>query len=96
MCGRFALFSSGDEIATALAVTVADLPPRYNVAPTQKVAAVRLDETGRRELVTLRWGLVPSWSRDAKGSARLINARAETISDRPAFRAAFRRRRCLV
>jgi putative SOS response-associated peptidase YedK len=95
MCGRFTLYSSGDEIARALAVRVPDLSPRYNVAPTQLVAAVRAAEGGR-ELAFLKWGLVPSWSKDAKGSARLINARAETVADKPAFRAAFRRRRCLI
>jgi putative SOS response-associated peptidase YedK len=71
------------------------MPAAYNVAPTQKVAAVRLPDS-RRELVSLRWGLIPSWAEDPKIGSRLINARAETAADKPSFRAAFRTRRCLL
>ncbi len=74
-----------------------DLVPRYNIAPTQPVSVVRIaPDGGRRELVALRWGLVPSWAKDPKIGNRMINARAETVAQKPAFRAAFRRRRCLV
>ena len=73
-----------------------DLPPRYNGAPTQDFAACRLDETGRRVMAGLRWGLVPFWAKDVGIGARLINARVETVGDKPAYRAAFRARRCLV
>jgi putative SOS response-associated peptidase YedK len=75
-----------------------DIPlfePRYNVAPTQLVPAVR-QEDGKRRLVTLRWGLIPSWAKDAKIGYRLINARADTVAAKPSFRSAFKRRRCLV
>lgn len=76
---------------------IPDLQPRYNIAPTQPVAAVRLPEDGAdRELVMLHWGLIPFWAKDPRIGARMINARAETAADKPAFRAAFRRRRCLV
>ena len=72
-----------------------DLKPRYNVAPGQQVAAVRADTDGRR-LSMLRWGLLPAWARDPKMGYRMINARAETVASKPAYRAAFRARRCLV
>lgn len=71
------------------------LPPDYNVAPTKEVYAV-LVRRGERQLRVLRWGLVPSWASDAAGGARRINARLETIAERPAFRSAFARRRCLI
>ncbi len=77
---------------------VSNLPPitpRYNIAPSQDVLAVRETGTGR-EMVTLRWGLLPSWAKDGKSTYRMINARAETVADKPAYRAAFRRRRCLL
>jgi putative SOS response-associated peptidase YedK len=96
MCGRFVLTSSGQELAEAFGVPAPDLfTPRYNIAPTQEVFAVRAGESGR-ELARLRWGLVPSWSKDAKGGGRLINARAETADQMPSFRSAFKRRRCLI
>jgi putative SOS response-associated peptidase YedK len=76
---------------------VPELPLRYNIAPTQPVAAVRQAAgPGPRELVQLRWGLIPSWAEDKKIGARLINARAETAAAKPSFRSAFRHRRCLV
>jgi putative SOS response-associated peptidase YedK len=77
---------------------VFELPPfaaRFNIAPTQPVPVVRMRPAGR-ELVWLRWGLVPSWAKDPAIGNRLINARAETAAEKPAFRAALRRRRCLV
>src|SRR5208283_5075540 len=74
-----------------------DIEPRYNIAPTQMVAIVRDEqEPTRRELKLVKWGLIPFWSKDAKIGPRLINARAETVADKPAFRAAFKSRRCLV
>ncbi|MGY0712171.1 SOS response-associated peptidase [Azospirillum argentinense] len=72
-----------------------NLQPRWNVAPTQPVPAVRREEDGRH-LVTLRWGLVPFWADDPSIGARLINARGETLAEKPSFREAFRKRRCLV
>jgi putative SOS response-associated peptidase YedK len=92
MCGRFTLFAPAAEVADAFAVAVPELFPRYNIAPSQPVAVVRA-APGGRELVVCQWGLVPSWSKDGKG---FINARAETAHDKPAFRGAFARRRCLV
>jgi putative SOS response-associated peptidase YedK len=72
------------------------LAPRYNIAPTQQVAAVRAAPDGSRELVDLHWGLIPSWAKDRGMGARMINARAETLAEKPVFRAAFRSRRCLI
>ncbi|MCA9067573.1 MAG: SOS response-associated peptidase, partial [Planctomycetaceae bacterium] len=71
--------------------------PRYNIAPTQDIAVVRLDQGHKhRELSLLRWGLIPSWAKDPKIGNRMINARAETLAEKPSFRVAFRKRRCLV
>jgi len=73
--------------------------PRFNIAPSQPVAVVRLApglHDSRRELVQLRWGLIPSWAKDPAMGNRMINARAETVAEKPAFRAALRRRRCLI
>jgi putative SOS response-associated peptidase YedK len=98
MCNRFAMEVEPHVIAAAFrALSLpAELPPltRYNIAPTQIVLIVR--ESGRRELVPMRWGLIPHWAKDDKSASRLCNARAETVADKPSFRAAFRSRRCLV
>lgn len=98
MCGRFALLAPGESLTEQFLLReTPTLSPRYNIAPTQPVAAVRLDaQTNERQLALLRWGLIPSWSKDMKRSARLINARAETAAEKPSFRAAFKRRRCLI
>ncbi|HKK14953.1 MAG TPA: SOS response-associated peptidase [Gammaproteobacteria bacterium] len=96
MCGRFTLATPAERIAEHFQLAaVPALAPRYNIAPSQPVAAVRAAEAGR-ELVWLRWGLVPSWARDPKIGYRMINARAESLAERPAYRTALRRRRCLV
>jgi putative SOS response-associated peptidase YedK len=99
MCGRFLRLSSRDELARLLGCETADgtseLFPRYNVAPTQLVAVVREDD-GRRALRMLRWGLIPSWAKGPRIGITLINARAETAAEKPAFRAAFKKRRCLI
>lgn len=96
MCGRFTLASPPELVAEHFGlVSVPALAPRYNIAPTQTVAVVRDSGTGRR-LDLLRWGLVPAWAKDMSIGNRLINARAETVADKPAFRAAYRDRRCLV
>lgn len=97
MCGRFAFYSSSDAMAELFrAEPVGSVEPRWNIAPTQDVAAVRQRESGRRELVNLRWGLVPYWAKDPSIGNRLINARAESLAEKPAYREAYRRRRCLV
>jgi putative SOS response-associated peptidase YedK len=97
VCGRYVLTSPGEVIAEHFGLTaVPAYPPRYNIAPTQAALVVRETAAGRREAVLLRWGLIPFWAKDPSIGSRLINARAEGVVDRPAFRAAFRRRRCLV
>jgi putative SOS response-associated peptidase YedK len=99
MCGRYTLYTPTPE---ALAdqfglAAVPPLAPRFNIAPTQAVPAVRAcTDRPSRELVLLRWGLVPSWADDVSIGNRLLNARAETVASKPSFRTAFRRRRCLL
>jgi putative SOS response-associated peptidase YedK len=94
MCGRFSLFSPAPVLAEAFDLAgLPELAPRYNIAPTQPVAAVRAGAAGR-QLVRLRWGLVVPWAKDTKVAP--INARSETAADKPLFRAALRKRRCLV
>lgn len=102
MCGRYAASANQDLLAETFEIddVVGPLPPpSFNVAPTDLVPAVVervIDGQLRRRLVPLRWGLVPSWSKDASGAARLINARLETVAEKPAFRKAFATRRCLL
>lgn len=98
MCGRFTLKQTAEGIEQTFHVTkVHDLEPQYNIAPTQMVAAVLYNsETQQRELQKLRWGLIPSWAKDLGMGAKLINARAETAAEKPAFRSAFKHRRCLL
>jgi putative SOS response-associated peptidase YedK len=97
MCGRFTLRAKPKWIAQDPNLWDAlDGTPRYNIAPTQLVAALRVAQTGGVEAANLRWGLLPSWVKDAKKFPLLINAQSETVAEKPAFRSAFRRRRCLI
>ncbi len=100
MCGRVTLTSSARELAEQFALDAAEgasqLVPRYNIAPTQDVATVRQDREGQRVLSFERWGLVPHWAKNPSIGSRLINARAETVATKPAFRDALKRRRCIV
>jgi putative SOS response-associated peptidase YedK len=98
MCGRFSLTTPSAALRDLFGFDeLPNLPPRYNIAPTQDVAAVRLSgERLKPTFTVLRWGLVPSWAKDPSVGSRMINARAETVTDKPAFRQAFRRRRCLI
>lgn len=97
MCGRFAFYSPTEATAALFgAASTAEVEPRYNIAPTQYIAAVRDAEAGDREVVMLRWGLVPFWAKDPSIGNRMINARAETVAEKPSFRNAYRKRRCLV
>ena len=97
MCGRFTLKTHTEHVRTLFKLDKAPtMSPRYNIAPTQPVAVVRLDASSARELAHVQWGLIPHWARDPSIGARMINARSETIADKPAFRSAFCRRRCLI
>ena len=101
MCGRFTLTTSAAEVAEHFGLdAVPELAPRYNIAPTQSVPVIRAyrlsGEEGGRVLELRYWGLVPRWSKDASGAARMINARSETAAEKPAFRDALQSRRCLV
>ncbi|MFB2935990.1 SOS response-associated peptidase [Aerosakkonemataceae cyanobacterium BLCC-F154] len=98
MCGRYSFTQLAETIADKFQVKeVSPLSPRYNIAPTQQVATIFVNsETLERQFKMLRWGLIPSWAKDAKMGAKLINARAETVAEKPAFRASFKKRRCLI
>jgi putative SOS response-associated peptidase YedK len=97
MCGRYELSSHPDVVALAFGLPQPPpLRPRYNIAPTQQVPIVRRNVSGTRELVEMRWGLVPRWAKDPSIGARMINARAESIATSGAFRDAYARHRCLV
>jgi putative SOS response-associated peptidase YedK len=98
VCGRFTLRTPADRLGELFDLDdIPALEPRYNIAPTQPVAIIRTAEmSGRRELTMARWGLVPFWAKDVQMAAKSINARSESIADKPTFREAFRRRRCLV
>lgn len=97
MCGRYTLTVDPADLRDAFQLEAApppDLQPRYNIAPTQPVAVIA--NAGPRRVELFQWGLIPSWAKDAKIGNSLINARAETVAEKPAFRAAFKRRRCLI
>ena len=97
MCGRFVQYSDPEIYARHFDTpTLFDVEPRYNLAPTQPVLVVRKTKEGTRELVPLRWGLIPSWSKGPESRYSMINARAETVDSKPAYRTAFKHRRCLI
>jgi len=100
MCGRFTLTAEIETVAKRFGTPlpsddwVSCAPPRFNIAPTQNVVVV--NDTGQRQLVHMRWGLIPSWAKDESIGNRMINARAETLAEKPAFRAALKKRRCVI
>ncbi|MCL6458579.1 MAG: SOS response-associated peptidase [Gorillibacterium sp.] len=102
MCGRFTITISLDELYEMfrledIGVYVnTPFPPRYNVAPTQMVPAIIGNMEGKRKLGELRWGLIPSWAKDEKIGYQMINAKAETVAEKPAFKASFVRKRCMI
>lgn len=104
MCGRFVLNANAEQLKLLfdLAETPREIAPRYNIAPTQPVAIVRVSAASAgsddlaRELTYTQWGLIPSWAKDPSIGQKMINARAEGLAEKPSFRAAFKRRRCLV
>ena len=97
MCGRYELHSNPAAIALAFGLAHRpEIAPRYNIAPTDDVPIVRVGNDGERELVRMRWGLVPRWAKDPSIGSRMINARGETLADKQSFRTAYRRHRCLL
>ncbi len=98
MCGRFTLTAAGQALADEFELQdVPQLAPRYNIAPSQDVAVILLDgERAQRVLRSMRWGLVPHWAKDPAVGNRMINARAESAAEKPAYRMPFRKRRCLL
>jgi len=97
MCGRYAFFSPAESVKHLFDLTNSPaIEPRYNISPTQYVPVVRASVGHGRELAMLYWGLVPSWAKEKSIGNRMINARAETLAEKPSFRNAFRRRRCVL
>jgi len=97
MCGRFVRHTNVQTLARVLDIlNTIELPESYNIAPSMPVLAARNDKEGNRELAALRWGLIPYWAKDPAIAYRTINARAETVDSKPAFKEAFKRRRCLI
>jgi putative SOS response-associated peptidase YedK len=97
MCGRFTRIIPIEDIIQefAIAENACDLGPSYNIAPTQPIAVIQ-EDSGVRRLVPLRWGLIPAWAKEPSIGNRMINARAETLSQKPSFRSAFKQHRCLI
>ena len=96
MCGRFTLSASPEVIERAFGLDeTPQLAPRFNIAPDQAILTLRRED-GSRLAEMMRWGLVPSWAKDRSKLPKMINARAETIATKPAYRTSFRRRRCLI
>jgi putative SOS response-associated peptidase YedK len=96
MCGRYSITTAPEAIRRLFGyLEQPNFPPRYNVAPTQPIPVVRLFED-KRQYVLMRWGLIPAWVKDPRGFSLLINARGESVLDKPAFRNAMKRRRCLI
>ena len=97
MCSRYSLTSPPEAVRDMFGyVNEAEFPPRYNIAPTEPVAIVRTSHSGDRELALVRWGLIPSWAKDPTKISTLINARSETATVKPSFRASMRHRRCII
>jgi len=97
MCGRYALHSHPQVVALAFGLAMPpEFAPRFNIAPLSDVLIVRAGADGEPQAAITRWGLLPRWAKDPKLAAKLNNARAETVAEKPSFRDAFRRRRCLV
>ncbi|HPE81260.1 MAG TPA: SOS response-associated peptidase [Gammaproteobacteria bacterium] len=97
MCGRYFLHSTADTLTRLFGeMPMPLLQPRYNIAPSQPVPVVRENQAGKREMVLLRWGLIPGWSKGPDPRFSMINARVETVAQKPAYRNALRYRRCLI
>jgi putative SOS response-associated peptidase YedK len=97
MCGRYTLTTDLKQVAKRFDAAADEIPavsPRYNIAPTQNVIVVSDD--GKRTIKQMRWGLIPSWAKDPAIGNRMINARSETLAEKPAFRAALKKRRCII
>jgi putative SOS response-associated peptidase YedK len=101
MCGRYTLRTPltvlAEQFLFDLNDAIGDVRPRYNIPPTTDVLAVRqLEQGAKRELVALRWGLIPIWDKDTKIGYSMINARGDSVAEKPSFRSAFKKRRCLI
>lgn len=97
MCGRFDLHLPKELLEEIFGISITlDLRPRYNISPTQEIAVIRTNPDRIRQLDLLRWGLIPPWAKDPVIGSRMINARSETVHEKPTFRSAFKHRRCVI
>lgn len=97
MCGRFVLNETPKKLAEHFHLTGdMDFQPSWNIAPSTKIISVTANQEGNRGLLKMRWGLIPSWAKDASIGNKLTNARGETVAEKPSFRSAFRSRRCII
>ncbi|MFK7803169.1 MAG: SOS response-associated peptidase [Anaerolineae bacterium] len=97
MCGRFVLDDDGEGLQEEFGLQETPyIVARYNIAPTQPVAAIGISKAGHRGLTHFHWGFIPSWAKDGSMASRMINARAETVGEKPSYRNAFKRRRCII
>jgi putative SOS response-associated peptidase YedK len=96
MCGRYVLYGPTTRLEEHFEVNWPEFTDRYNIAPTSQVPVIRQSPEGQRVAHLLKWGLIPHWSKDPTIGAKLNNARAETVADKPSFRSAYRKRRCLI
>jgi len=97
MCGRFTLNITPSKLTEYFDITDdLDFSPSWNIAPSSQINSIVADESGSKHLQTMRWGLIPSWAKDETIGNKLINARSETVAEKPSFRSAFKRRRCLI
>jgi len=97
MCGRFTCTMISEALAEIYGLSeLPKLEARYNIAPTQQATVVREDPDGRRRMVMMKWGLIPSWAKDPHIGSKMINARCETVHEKPSFRVAIRTRRCII
>lgn len=96
MCGRFAQFTPLSELMEEFEIdqNLSDAAPSYNISPGQEISVIVIDNG--KKIVKMKWGLIPSWSKDMIGAYKMINARAETITEKPSFRTSFKKRRCLI
>ena len=97
MCGRYTLTTPPEAMRAIFNFeNIPNLQPRFNIAPTQSIVTIRYLGNEKRVLLAARWGLIPSWAKDSRAASRMINARAETLLDKPSFKEAFGKRRCLI
>jgi putative SOS response-associated peptidase YedK len=97
MCGRYALYETPRKLSEYFELSGGqECAPSWNIAPSARICAIAADAEGKRHLIRMRWGMIPSWAKDASIGNRLTNARGETVSEKPSFKSSFKRRRCII